>query len=159
MVDAATAQGSGTSGNATAGASGGAGNGAAADPFIGLETGTRDWIGTKGYKSVSDVAKALRMSLASASALSERLVRLGCVRRRSDPRDRRTVILALAPTGERLLERLERRSTEKLSQAIRQMTEQERTALAASLRAFLRVAPLVSPAGPRTRVTSTKASR
>ncbi len=31
---------------------------ATTDPFSGLETGTREWIGTKGYKSVADVAKA-----------------------------------------------------------------------------------------------------
>jgi hypothetical protein len=33
-------------------------NGGAADPFAGLDTGTREWIGTKGYKSVADIAKA-----------------------------------------------------------------------------------------------------
>ena len=96
---------------------------------------------------VSDLARALGMSLASASALSERLVRLGYVRRRSDAHDRRTVLLALTPAGGRLLERLERRSTEKLGRAIQQMTEPERAALATSLRAFLRVAPLISPRG------------
>ncbi len=42
---------------------GGGGEGssaAASDPFTGLETGTREWIGTKGYKSVGDLAKAAR---------------------------------------------------------------------------------------------------
>lgn len=33
-------------------------NSGAADPFAGLETGTREWVGTKGYKSIADIAKA-----------------------------------------------------------------------------------------------------
>lgn len=93
---------------------------------------------------VSDLATALRMSIASASALSDRLVRLGYVTRRSDPDDRRTVLLGLARRGAGLLQRLERRSTQKLSRAIERMTEAERAALAMTLRAFLRVSPLGS---------------
>jgi DNA-binding MarR family transcriptional regulator len=96
-------------------------------------------LGARQSLRVSDLAKALGMSLASASALSDRLVRLGYVARRSDPDDRRTVLLHLATKGSRLLERLDRRSTDKLSRAIQQMTGDERTALATALRAFLRV--------------------
>ncbi len=99
-------------------------------------------LGARQPLCVSDLAGALRMSLASASALSDRLVRLGYVARRSDPDDRRTVLLDLATKGARLLERLERRSTEKLSRAIQQMTGDERAALATALRAFLRVSSL-----------------
>lgn len=33
-------------------------NGAASDPFAGLETGTREWIGTKGIKTIADLAKS-----------------------------------------------------------------------------------------------------
>lgn len=54
---AAAAAGAGTPDPATGGAAQGS-NGAASDPFAGLETGTREWIGTKGYKGVSDLAKA-----------------------------------------------------------------------------------------------------
>lgn len=35
-------------------------NGGAADPFAGLETGARDWVGTKGYKTNGDVVSALQ---------------------------------------------------------------------------------------------------
>jgi hypothetical protein len=31
---------------------------ATADPFTGLDAGTREWVGKKGYKDVSDIAKA-----------------------------------------------------------------------------------------------------
>ncbi len=63
---------------------------------------------------VSDLAKSLHMSLASASALSDRLVRLGYIGRREDPSDRRRY-------------------------ALRRMSQHERDALATSLRAFVRV--------------------
>ncbi len=101
-------------------------------------------LGARHPLRVSDLGRALGMSLASSSALSDRLVRLGYVARRSDPEDRRTVLLHLATKGSRLLERLDRRSTAKLSRAIQQMTGDERTALATALRAFLRVSSLES---------------
>lgn len=98
---------------------------------------------------VSDLAKSLDMSLASASALSDRIVRLGYVGRRSDPADRRAVLLELALKGSRLLARLERRSNAQLQYALRRMSRHEREALATSLRAFVRV---LSPAArPSTR--------
>lgn len=98
---------------------------------------------------VSDLAKALRMSLASASALGDRLVRLELVARRSDPTDRRSVFLHVAPAGLRLLRRLERAQSSRLSRAIQMMTEEERRALVTTLRAFLRVAPLKGDTGAR----------
>ncbi|HVD31632.1 MAG TPA: MarR family transcriptional regulator [Methylomirabilota bacterium] len=88
---------------------------------------------------VSHLAKSLDMSLASASALSDRLVRLGYVARRDDPSDRRVVVLGLAAKGTRLLARLERRSNAQLGYALHRMAKHEREALATSLRAFLRV--------------------
>jgi DNA-binding MarR family transcriptional regulator len=98
---------------------------------------------------VSDLAKSLDMSLASASALSDRLVRLEYVGRRSDPADRRAVLLQLALKGSRLLARLERQSNAQLRYALRRMSRHEREALATSLRAFVRV---LSPAArPSTR--------
>ena len=113
-------------------------------------------LGARQPLRVSDLASALGMSLASASALSDRLVRLGYVTRRSGPDDRRTVLLHLATEGTRLLQRLDRRSTAKLSRAIRQMTGDERTALATALRAFIRVS---SPESARLSHTSTRGMR
>jgi len=88
---------------------------------------------------VSDLATRLKMSLASASALSDRLVRLGYVGRRADPMDRRAVLLEVAAKGSRLLARIERRSNARLAHALRRMTAHEREALATSIRAFIRV--------------------
>ena len=58
MTDAALANGSGMPGTPPPAAGADGKPIGAVDPFDGLETGTREWIGTKGYKSVSDVAKA-----------------------------------------------------------------------------------------------------
>src|SRR5919201_5134165 len=95
---------------------------------------------------VSDLGDALSMSLASASALADRLVRLGFVERDRDVADRRSVLLRLSAHGERLVSERERRSAERLRRAIEQMTPQERAAVAAALRAFLRVGALQRPA-------------
>ena len=105
-------------------------------------------LATAGHSvRVSDLAKSLDMSLASASALSDRLVRLEYVGRRSDPADRRAVLLELALKGSRLLARLERRSNAQLRYALRRMSRHEREALATSLRAFVRVlSPAARPA-------------
>ncbi|OLC54473.1 MAG: hypothetical protein AUH85_11590 [Chloroflexi bacterium 13_1_40CM_4_68_4] len=97
---------------------------------------------------VSDLGDAVGMSLASASALSERLARLGYVARDRDGADRRTVLLRLTPRAERVLAEQERRSIERLRRALSQMTPEERAAVAASLRAFLRVGALRSPQTP-----------
>jgi DNA-binding MarR family transcriptional regulator len=97
-------------------------------------------LATRERMRVSDLADALDMSLASASALSERLVRLGYVTRDRDTHDHRIVLLRPAAKGQRVLDRLERRSLGQLSDAIHQMSEAERAALVTSLRAFLRVA-------------------
>lgn len=90
---------------------------------------------------VSDLAKALGMSLASASALSDRLVRQGLVTRRPDANDRRSVLLQLAPLGARVLRRIDRAQTSQMTRAISQMSAAERRAFATTLRAFLRIGP------------------
>jgi len=90
---------------------------------------------------VSDLAKALGMSLASASALSDRLVRLELVARRTDMSDRRSVLLQLAPPGARVLRRIDRAQTSQMTRAIKQMSAAERSAFAVTLHAFLRTAP------------------
>jgi DNA-binding MarR family transcriptional regulator len=98
---------------------------------------------------VSDLAEALAMSLASASALTDRLVRLGLVARSRDEVDRRTVLLRLSARGARLLSERERREAERLRRALDEMTPEERSAVATALRAFLRVGALGRPGAAR----------
>jgi len=89
--------------------------------------------------TIGALAVALEMSLASASALADRLVRAELVQRRHDERDRRQVLLQLAPPAARLLRRIEDRSRGRLRRALAAMTSGERTALATALSAFIRV--------------------
>lgn len=56
--------------------------------------------------SLAVLAEHLGISSPTASALVERLVRRGLVRRVPDPRERRRVVLDLTPRGVRLLERV-----------------------------------------------------
>jgi DNA-binding MarR family transcriptional regulator len=105
---------------------------------------------------VSDLAKALGMSLASASALSDRLVRQGLVARHPDPTDRRSVFLHLAAAGARLLRRLDQTQTARLSRAIRLMNEKERSAFVTTLRAFLRIGRTTDAAGRRKATSRSK---
>jgi DNA-binding MarR family transcriptional regulator len=104
---------------------------------------------------VSDLARALGMSLASASALSDRLVRQGLVARRPDPTDRRSVFLHVAPPGARVLRRIERSQTSQLTRAVRRMSDVERRAFATTLRAFLRIS--TATGGARRRKAASRA--
>jgi DNA-binding MarR family transcriptional regulator len=90
---------------------------------------------------VSDLARALGMSLASASALSDRLVRQGLVTRRPDAGDRRSVLLKLTAAGTRMLRRIDRAQTAQMTRAIKLMSPAERAAFATTLHAFLRIVP------------------
>lgn len=89
--------------------------------------------------TVGALSSALRMSLASGSALADRLVRAGLLLRRHDPDDRRQVLLELAPAGARFLRRIEERSRARLRRALAAMESHEREALATALGAFIRV--------------------
>jgi len=86
-----------------------------------------------------DLAEALGMTAASASALIDRMVQRGFVTRRSDPDDRRTVLVELSRRGQRILDIMERGSSDHFTRMIEKMTPSERDALATTLRAFLRI--------------------
>lgn len=88
---------------------------------------------------MSDLAEALGMTAASASALIDRMVQRGFVTRCSDPNDRRTVLVQLSRRGQRILDVMERGSSDHFTRMIEKMTANERDALTTTLRAFLRI--------------------
>ena len=96
-------------------------------------------IGKRESMRVSELAEDLGIGLAAASALADRMTRRQLIVRRQDPDDRRIVRLELSSRGRHLLERLERGRTEHLGKLIARMTPAERDALAATLRAFVRL--------------------
>ena len=93
----------------------------------------------KQPQRMSDLADALDMTPASASALVDRIDQRGFVTRRSDPDDRRTVLVELSRRGQHILDVMERGSSDHFGRLIEKMTPAEREALATTLRAFLRV--------------------
>lgn len=98
----------------------------------------------KQPQRMSDLAEALDMSPASASALIDRMDERGFVTRRSDPDDRRTVLVELSRRGQHILDIMERGSSDHFSRLIGKMTPGERDALATTLRAFLRISAELS---------------
>ncbi len=72
--------------------------------------------------SLGALAEQLGISLASASALVERLVRLALVERREDPDDRRQLQLRLAAEGDALLARLEDHAITRLRGGLERMS-------------------------------------
>lgn len=93
----------------------------------------------KQPQRMSDLAEALDMTPASASALIDRMDQRGFVTRRSDPDDRRTVLVELSRRGQHILDIMERGSSDHFGRLIEKMTPTERDALATTLRAFLRI--------------------
>jgi DNA-binding MarR family transcriptional regulator len=93
----------------------------------------------KQPQRMSDLAEALDMTPASASALIDRMDQRGFVTRRSDPEDRRAVLVDLSRRGQHILDVMERGSSDHFGRLIEKMTPAERDALATTLRAFLRV--------------------
>ena len=93
----------------------------------------------KQPQRMSDLADALDMTPASASALVDRIDQRGFVTRRSDPDDRRTVLVELSRRGQHILDVMERGSSDHFGRLIEKMTPGERDALATTLRAFLRI--------------------
>src|SRR6266508_874567 len=93
----------------------------------------------KQPQRMSDLADALDMTPASASALVDRIDQRGFVTRRSDADDRRTVLVELSRRGQHILDVMERGSADHFGRMIDKMTPEERGALATTLRAFLRI--------------------
>ena len=89
--------------------------------------------------TVSALSSSMGMSLASGSALADRLVRAGFLKRRHDADDRRQVLLELEAEGAGLLQRIEQRSRAKMRRALSAMEPHERDALATALGAFIRI--------------------
>jgi DNA-binding MarR family transcriptional regulator len=89
--------------------------------------------------TIGALSAALRMSLASGSALADRLVRAGLLERHHDTDDRRQVLLELAPSAMRFLRRIEVHSRARLRRAVAAIEPHEREALGTALGAFIRV--------------------
>jgi DNA-binding MarR family transcriptional regulator len=93
-----------------------------------------------GPLQVGHLAEATHASLASTSALAERLVRSGHLRREADPSDRRKVMLAASEQGEAVIEQVTTRYHARFERLVEAMHPDGREALEAGLTELLRAA-------------------
>jgi DNA-binding MarR family transcriptional regulator len=88
--------------------------------------------------TVGELARALDIQRTSASALVERLVRLGLFSRQDAEHDRRHVVLRVAPEGEALLGRMEEHSRRRIRAALARMSPRGVAALEIALQELVR---------------------
>jgi DNA-binding MarR family transcriptional regulator len=62
---------------------------------------------TSSGATMNEIARMQQCALSSASALVDRMIRLGFAERRSDPEDRRIIHIVPTPLGEQMLDRFD----------------------------------------------------
>ncbi|MEE1804700.1 MULTISPECIES: MarR family transcriptional regulator [unclassified Streptomyces] len=89
---------------------------------------------------VSDAAEELWLAGNSVSTLVNQLVLAGCLRRETDPADRRSTLLSPTPAGEARLSDWRARRSALVREQVARLTDEDREALAAALPALRRLA-------------------
>ncbi|MDI3339819.1 MAG: MarR family transcriptional regulator [Sphaerobacter sp.] len=92
---------------------------------------------TAGPTRVSVLARLLAVSTPTVTGILDRLVRQGLAYRTDDPRDRRVVLNALTPEGERVIASLHPLQEERLQAAVASLDPDTRQSLAHSLSTLL----------------------
>jgi DNA-binding MarR family transcriptional regulator len=78
-----------------------------------------------GEARMSDLAHQLGIAPSTLSSLVDRLVEAGFANRRDDPRDRRSVLVALAPGGNRMLDQFNELGADALRSLLEQLNDRE----------------------------------
>lgn len=90
-------------------------------------------IATNGDHEVREIASFLGVSQAAASKNVDKLVRLGLVTRKVQPRDRRAVSLNVTGRGKNLIRKYETLKAQKVERVINDLTQEELHALTRGL--------------------------
>lgn len=106
--------------------------------------------GASGGLRISDLARLLGVTPATASTLVDRLVERGLVDRREDPHDRRQHRCSVTPAGHGLLEHLSEGIRVRTRRLLQLLTEPELEMLLHSIEALLRAAEREASGGPQT---------
>jgi DNA-binding MarR family transcriptional regulator len=96
---------------------------------------------------MGELAGALGVHPSNATRVCDRLVRLGLVRRRENPDDRRTLAAGLTPAGERVLASLMDVRRRALAEVLGALPVDRRAGLAADLDALVAAAGAAVPDG------------
>lgn len=78
-----------------------------------------------GEARMSDLAHQLGIAPSTLSSLVDRLVEAGLASRLDDPRDRRSVIVALTPAGSQMLDQFNELGAEALRSLLEQLDDRE----------------------------------
>ncbi len=89
-------------------------------------------------RTVGDIARFMNVSYPAATKTVDKLVRLGLLRRREDPNDRRIAHLHLTSTGKRLVEKYAQLKREQIQQVINSFGKDRAIALGEQMRLFAR---------------------
>jgi DNA-binding MarR family transcriptional regulator len=90
-------------------------------------------LGRAGSLTAGDLARALRLTTGSTTAVIDRLVRLGYAGRAPDPSDRRTVVVSLSEDRRKALRAPYRRVDRRVRRLLARRSARELTVIAAFL--------------------------
>lgn len=107
-----------------------------------------DLVRTRRADTSSAIARAMGLSLPSATQMIDRLVRDGLARRTEDPEDRRRRTIAVTAKARAFLTRLREVRIAELAEGLAGVTPMTRSALGASLDAALEELMAPPPSAP-----------
>ena len=93
-------------------------------------------LSVRGPMKLSSLADLLGVNPSTALRMAERLMVAELVSRRTNPENRREVILDLAPEGRRVVAEVTVRRHEEISQVVARLTPEQRVSLVEALDAF-----------------------
>ena len=93
----------------------------------------------------SELSRSFDVSLPTMTAVVDKLVKRGFVRRRPDPQDRRMVRLSATPEGCAAFDRFRQRAITRLAKVVAQLQPDEKRQLAGALMGLHRALTLATP--------------
>lgn len=100
-----------------------------------------------GPRSMSGLAEALDVSVASVTGIIDRMESRGLVERSHATADRRVILVGLTPRGRDVFDEVDARRRERLERLLDRMTTRERAGLLMGMRAMRRAAEVLRADG------------
>lgn len=104
-------------------------------------------IASRGPQNLAAVAQGLGVHSSNATRACDKLVEAGLLHRSDDPADRRNLVLRLTPSGEDLVESMNRARRTSITGILEAMTAPSRARLTAALREFVEAADDIPTSG------------
>jgi DNA-binding MarR family transcriptional regulator len=94
-------------------------------------------LASRGPQNLAAVAQGLGVHSSNATRACDKLVEAGLLHRGDDPTDRRNLVLRLTPSGEELVESMNRARRASITGILEGMSDPSRTRLTSALREFI----------------------